>query len=105
MVTRMHIMCQRHQVANQLKLYTHREIHTVHPYKKPYNHHAKALSGVWYHQSTATVKPFNCTVLITKTPVILFLLCLHMISVVQIFPGSHAVRSLNSRKSATSIAL
>ena len=46
----------------------------------------------------------HCTVLNTKVPVIIFLLCLHVISVVQIFPGSRAVRSLNSRQSATSVA-
>ena len=40
-----------------------------------------------------------------KAPVILFLLCLHVISVVQIFRGSHVVRSLNSGKSVTSMEL
>ena len=46
----------------------------------------------------------HCTVLNTKAPGILFLLCLHVISTVQIFPGSHAVRSLSSRKGSASLA-
>ena len=43
--------------------------------------------------------------IVLKAPVIIFLLCLHVMFVVQIFSGSRAVRNLNSRKSATSMAL
>ena len=81
-------------------IYTHRKAY-LHM-RKPYNHHTKAL---WHvaspvHRNQAIHCTVRGTVLNTTVPVILFLLCLHVISVVQIFPGSRAVRSLNSRKSA-----
>ena len=91
-------------VANQPKLYTHTHRNTYLYTRSHTTIMQKHFLGCGII-SPQQLSSHSLYCAKHKSSCNLFLLCLHMISVVQIFLGSCAVRSLNSRMSAISMAL